>query len=96
VTTGDGNGRLWDIATQRQVGGVFPSDPDWNGSASADGRWLMTGLDGRMVRWDLEVSRWPELVCRAAGRNLAVDEWRQFGPAGAPYRATCPQYPAAT
>ena len=92
ITTGDGAARLWDIESGRQIGGVFPSDPAWNSSASTNGRWIIGGLNGRILRWEVDPSRWPELACRAAGRNLSADEWRQFGPAGAAQRATCPQY----
>ena len=45
--------------------------------------------------WNLDVTSWPEIACRAAGRNLTSAEWAQFGPKGVPYTPTCAQWPAA-
>jgi WD40 repeat protein len=93
ITVADGKGRLWDMATGVQIGGVFPTGEGWNGNASPNGLWLVTGEGDHMIRWNLDVESWPDLACRAAGRNLTRAEWKQFGPRDTPYRATCPQYP---
>ncbi|MCC6434852.1 MAG: protein kinase [Acidimicrobiales bacterium] len=92
ITTSDGAARLWDVASGRQIGGAFPSDPAWNASASTNGRWLVGGSAGRILRWELDPASWPRLACEAAGRNLTADEWRQIGPAAEPVQPSCPQY----
>ena len=91
ITTIDGNGRIWDLETGIQIGGVFPGEG--SADASMDARWLMTRIDDRSIRWDLDLVSWPEVACRAAGRNLTSTEWEQFGPTDSPYVATCDQYP---
>ena len=96
VTTSDGSGRLWDLEERSLVGSAFPSDPVTSPGTSGDGRWLGTFEGDRVVVWDLDTSQWPEAACRAAGRNLTIEEWGQFGPPGEAYNATCDMWPAAT
>ncbi len=95
VTTADGVGRLWDLEALIQIGEGFPSDPGTSPAASLDGRWLGTFEGERVLIWDLDVSRWYDIACAAAGRNLTLGEWEQFGPAGRPYEVTCPMWPGA-
>jgi DNA-binding SARP family transcriptional activator/WD40 repeat protein len=95
ISFADGQGRLWDVASAQQIGGAFPSDGGWTGSASTGGRWLITGRGDHLVRWNLNLASWPEIACRATGRNLTRDEWEQFGPGDQEYHATCPDYPEA-
>ncbi len=94
VTTMDGEARLWDLAQRVVVGRPFPHNGEANPMASANARYVLTHLDGRTVVWELDLDRWPEIACRAAGRNLTIAEWEQYGPAGEPYIATCPQWPS--
>ena len=57
-------------------------------------RLVTMNLDHVLI-WDLEVSGWPAVACRAAGRNLTQAEWAQVGPKDVPYHATCAQWAAA-
>jgi WD40 repeat protein len=92
LTASDGRGRLWDFATGTLIGSPFPNDEGWAAGGSANGRWLASVVDGRLVRWDLGMSAWPAIACAAAGRNLTELEWREFGPRDLAYRPTCPEY----
>jgi DNA-binding SARP family transcriptional activator/WD40 repeat protein len=94
TTTMDGALRLWDFEERRLVGKPFPETDEGITYSSSGAHYGVTLLDGRAVVWDLDVTNWPAIACRAAGRNLTADEWSQFGPAGEPYRATCPQWPS--
>ena len=94
LTISDGELRLFDVAERVMVGGPFPRDETGFGNPARNARFAVTVLDGRAVVWDLDVERWPEIACHAAGRNLTPGEWEQFGPAGEPYRATCDQWPS--
>lgn len=96
VTTSDGSGRLWDLEARTLIGLAFPSDPGTSPGTSSDGRWLGTFDGDKVIVWDLDTSTWPEVACRAGGRNLTIEEWDQFGPPGEPYNATCDMWPAAT
>jgi hypothetical protein len=55
---------------------------------------LITGVDGRTWTVDTRPGAWLERVCRIAGRNLTLDEWREYFPSR-PYEPTCPQWPRA-
>ena len=92
VTTSDSLGRMWDMATGAQIGSTFPDDVGWSTGVSWNARWLVSVVDGRVVRWDLDAESWPAIVCTAAGRNLTKAEWEQFGPNDTGYRATCDEY----
>ncbi len=62
--------------------------------ASADARHDPDPSGWATVVWNLDLERWPEIACQAAGRNLTIAEWEQYGAAGEPYIATCPQWPS--
>ena len=68
MTVGDGKAQLWDFASGERIGDVFPAADSWTGAPSGDLRWLVTAIDGRAIRWDLDVDAWPAVACRAAGR----------------------------
>jgi hypothetical protein len=44
--------------------------------------------------WDLDPDHWVAAACKIAGRNLTRDEWASNIGDLAPYRATCPDFPA--
>lgn len=94
VTTMDGELRLWNLETRSLVGKPFPRSGQGLGMATRNGLHAISVLDGHAVVWDLNMDRWPEIVCQAAGRNMTQHEWEQFGPSGEPYQATCPQWPS--
>ena len=92
VSAADRQPRLWDVQSAQQIGGTFPFDADYVSNASPNARWLVTGRDGQVLRWNLNVDAWPAVVCQAAGRNLTAAEWDRYGPTG-PARSTCPDHP---
>jgi len=93
ITSADGAGRLWDLEEGVQVGASFPNAPDFR-VGGQDGFELLTAVDDYILRWNLSFEEWPVIACDAAGRNMTLNEWEQFGPSGTPYRVTCPQWPA--
>jgi WD40 repeat protein len=93
MSTADLQARMWDMATGQQIGGTFPFDPDYMSNVSHSGRWLVTGHNGRVLLFDLDMDAWPAVACRAAGRNMTEDEWDRYGPSS-PSRATCSQHAA--
>lgn len=88
--------QLWDAQTGELVGGRFPNNPDVQPAGRSGFGGVITGVDDDLLLWNLDVESWPDIACQAAGRNLTLGEWDQFGPAGEPYNATCPQWPAAS
>ena len=94
LTVSEGRAQLWDFVSGERIGDPFPAADAYTSNVSVDFRWLLTGIDDRIVRWDLGVDRWAEIACRAAGRNLTQAEWNQFGPHNTVYSKTCDQYPS--
>jgi WD40 repeat protein len=92
----DGTTRLWDLASNTQIGSSFtPLQAVFLGmSISADGHWLaLLGDNGTAWTFPLSERLWEQLACRAASRNLTVTEWRQFVGPSQPYGKVCAQYP---
>jgi len=81
--------RLWDLGTGRPIGDPFPNDGLASGTVSADGRHGITALAGRVLVWSLDTAEWPDVACRAAGRDLTLEEWDQYGPSRTPYQPVC-------
>ncbi|HWQ13520.1 MAG TPA: CHAT domain-containing protein [Roseiflexaceae bacterium] len=98
----DTTARLWDLqaadpsASVRTLRGhALEVEALW---FSPDGRRVLTGSeDGTARIWNVDVADLLAQACQGAGRNLTLDEWRQYRGA-APYRVTCagvPPDPAA-
>ncbi len=89
----DGRPRVFDVATGMAIGQPLPGDPEVATNVSSDGRYATSFTDGYGLVWDLDPSRWIEMACDAAGRNLTAAEWVQFGVAEEPVPSTCPAFP---
>jgi WD40 repeat protein/tRNA A-37 threonylcarbamoyl transferase component Bud32 len=103
-----GGTRLWDPATGLALGGELKSllpdslEPTVNlpflglrNAFSPDGKLLAaTGADGRAMVWDVDPVVWRQRACAIVGRNLTREEWELYLPSGAPYRATCTEWPS--
>jgi len=92
VSTADGSARLWDVDTGALVGSPIGQEERSNIAPSLNGRWLPVNRGDQILIYDLDVTRWFGVACRAAGRNLTVAEWQQSGPADAEPQQTCPQW----
>jgi hypothetical protein len=79
---------LYDVEARRRVGGGFPGRFAQLGSSGA-----YTMTEAAVLIWNLDSGEWFDIACRAAGRNMTVAEWGEFGPTDADYRPTCPQWP---
>ena len=96
VANGDGTVSLRDARSGDRVG---PYLRDHGAGArsvafTSDGTVLAsTGLDGRVILWDVSPVSWEERACRAANRNLTPAEWRKYL-GQRDYRAVCPNLPA--
>jgi WD40 repeat protein len=96
LTTRDTQPRLWHLPSGTVIG-AFPHRAGLVASGVGIGPQLrLVTMEGdHALIWNLEVTSWPDIACRAAGRNFTSAEWAQFGPKGVPYAATCAQWPAA-
>ena len=93
----------WDLidpVSGDRVGDLFPSSvggasaTDAVGTISADGSYALIGAAGQpIVRLELDRSKWLEMACKIAGRNLTHAEWDHYFGTVAPYHVTCAQYP---
>lgn len=92
----DGAVRLWDVASRRNVGAPIASDAEsLPVFLSGPNLKLVTVSHDRVVIRSLDTATWSIAACRAAGRNLTQAEWRELGPRGQPYQATCNEWPDA-
>lgn len=105
-----GGTRLWDPATGLGYGGELVASPRpgsvtsslelppflaLGNAFSPDGRLLaVTGVEARDMLWDVDPAVWRRRACAIVGRNLTREEWTLHLPPGAPYRATCSEWPS--
>ena len=92
VTSTQGFGTVWDLATRQPVGAAFPNDPDAVSIATGPDALLITGVGNRLLVWNVDPDSWAEVACQAAGRNLTHEEWAQYIGTAVPYERTCPQW----
>jgi WD40 repeat protein len=89
----------WDTATSQPLSGplatlwaeIAPDGSTLYLGAFGEGA-LTGGAEVRAV--ELQESALVDVACERAGRNLSIEEWELYMPAGGPYRSTCPQWPA--
>ena len=93
LTTLEQRPQLVHLPTGTEVGS-FPNDVDVlpRGADTGDRLQLITGVGDHAIIWNLDIQTWPEIACRAVGRNLTLTEWDQYGPTDADPSATCPQW----
>ncbi len=99
----DGAVRLWDTSSGRPVGeamlghesagqAYFNSAAVEHVAFSPDGAWLATtGVDGHTDLWDTHglVGNLAETLCRDAGTDFTLDQWRTVTGQGSTYRRVC-------
>jgi WD40 repeat protein len=101
-----GGTRLWDPATGLPYGGELISEKPGSlqppvdvpfvvrNAFSPNGKLLATaGVGAFAMLWDVDPAVWRERACAIVGRNLSLEEWKQYLPPGTPYRATCSEWP---
>ncbi len=99
VRRNDGKFGLWNLDTVEMVGSNFgpgasyPSTTAPTFLLSPDGSALVVTSEAVTIKWDLDVAKWREKACLAAGRNLTEGEWAKYFP-GRPYAVTCDRWPA--
>jgi WD40 repeat protein len=102
--------RLWDAGTGLGYGGELVGSPrpgsaiasvelppfiGIRSAISPDGKMLaVAGIETRAMLWNVDPTSWRRRACAVVGRNLSLEEWKQYFPPGEPYRATCPEWPA--
>ena len=85
--------RMWDLGDGTEIGSGF-SSPELRAALGTDGSpGLYTATGDHLFIWNLDFEAWPEMACRAAGRNLSPDEWERFGPSDEHRSVTCDQWP---
>ena len=85
---------LWDVESGQAIGEPIEATSTSAGNPIVNFKTALTTdtENHRMILWDLDPAVWRVRACEAAGRNLTLDEWKNFLPEGEPYHATCPQY----
>jgi WD40 repeat protein len=81
---------LWDVETRQPIGKY-----QRGGSVvfSPDGQMLALKSSGEIILLDISVDSWKARACRAAGRNMSLNEWQQYMGSEQPYAKTCPDLP---
>lgn len=88
----DGTARLWDVATQRQIGSpIFVPEGAQSIAFSPRAAIVATASPGGIIRlWNIAFpARLLQRACTIAGRSLTRSEWN-FYLHSVPYQRTCP------
>jgi DNA-binding SARP family transcriptional activator/WD40 repeat protein len=90
----DGGVSLWDATTLELLGTVYP--PHRGEPVPAGAQFIgdthdvaIASYDGKVYRWETDLTRAIDFACQMAGRNLSDEEWEAFLPAQ-PYQTVCP------
>ena len=93
TTSGDGTVRLWDTATQQEVGTPMTAgtQPVYAVAFSPDGTMLATaGGDGKAREWDVAFpARLQAAACAVTDRSLTRQQWADYA-TGQPFQQVCP------
>jgi WD40 repeat protein len=90
ATSGGGTLRLYDVATQRQIGSSATADGPFPYVVfTADGRSVVASdATSKVWIWPSSIDAWMLRACTIANRQLTAEEWQEFLPS-LPYRSTC-------
>jgi WD40 repeat protein len=77
--------RLWDLASQHQIGRPLPGNENGSGTnVSAfgpSGNHLIAVYDsGAAFVWDMDLDHWKQRACAMVGRSLTREEWTELLP----------------
>jgi WD40 repeat protein len=89
VGSWDGTASLWDLRSRKRLGNPFPPYPGAVPGVvfEPNGRLLVIPL-ANAFEWPTDVHAWERFACRAAGRDLTPQEWRDLLP-GRAYQPVC-------
>ena len=78
----DGTVRLWDVASQRQIGVALPGPEamEHRGVRSQRQPPRRPLGDGTGLVWDVNPDHWKQRACAVAGRSLTREEWEELLP----------------
>jgi WD40 repeat protein len=89
TSSDDGVARIWDARTATQLGSFQRPRGIAMGAFRPDGTILLTNGRGEIFVWDPSPEAAIDFACRAAGRDLTTQEWRDsFG--ARPFQDPCP------
>jgi WD40 repeat protein len=95
TASADGEVRLWDVATQQQVGAALDAGPGTvTGVAfTPDGKTLATaGPESGIRLWNVFLpSQSVNQVCAFGSKGVIRSQWKTYIPSGAPFRQVCRQ-----
>jgi WD40 repeat protein len=89
----DGKVRLWDVASQREIGVALPGAENGTGTNISafdpSGNHLIALYDsGPAFIWDMDPDHWKQQACMVVGRSLTREEWAELLP-GRRYQPAC-------
>jgi WD40 repeat protein len=88
----DGSTRLWDVATQQEIGTPLTAGPApvYALAFSRDGTTLATTASGATRRWDVAFpAALPAAACAIAGQSLTPRQWAGYA-GSEPFQQVCP------
>jgi WD40 repeat protein len=82
---------IWNLRSRKRLGNPFGPYPGFIPSTifEPSGRLLIGGAAESAVEWPIDVRTWERFACRAAGRDLTRQEWKDLV-ANRPDRHVCP------
>lgn len=90
---GDGTARLWDVATQQEIGTPIAAgqDPVYAVAFGPDGSTLVTvGGDGTVRSWDVAFpAGLLAAACAVADQSLTREQWAGYA-GSQPFQQICP------